>query len=105
MTCGASYHGCADYSRAGVLIRGVMAGLVPAIPIEDAPSCPTKRDARHKAGHDGVARRSAAKTGSQLARQNDSRIALRSIRATLAIAWPLSPLRLRFLPRQSVIRR
>ncbi len=30
---------------------GVMAGLVPAIPIIWAP-CPPKRDARHKAGHD-----------------------------------------------------
>src|SRR5262245_23665179 len=29
-----------------------MAGLVPAIPTMDA-QCPPKRDARHKAGHDG----------------------------------------------------
>src|SRR3954469_5153422 len=31
-----------------------MAGLVPAIPIRKARSCPPKRDARHKAGHDGA---------------------------------------------------
>ena len=30
----------------------VMAGLVPAIPIALAVSCPKDRDARHKAGHD-----------------------------------------------------
>jgi hypothetical protein len=33
----------------------VIAGLVPAIPIiRNAPHCAPKRDARHKAGHDGV---------------------------------------------------
>jgi hypothetical protein len=30
-----------------------MAGLVPAIPISEARPCQPKRDARHKAGHDG----------------------------------------------------
>jgi len=30
-----------------------MAGLVPAIPINGAKRCLPKRDARHKAGHDG----------------------------------------------------
>jgi hypothetical protein len=29
-----------------------MAGLVPAISLSDARPCSTKRDARHKAGHD-----------------------------------------------------
>src|SRR5437763_11029011 len=33
--------------------RFVMAGLVPAIPTRKASACPPKRDARHKAGHDG----------------------------------------------------
>jgi hypothetical protein len=32
----------------------VIAGLVPAIPIRNAPHCPPKRDARHKVGHGGV---------------------------------------------------
>jgi glyoxylase I family protein len=32
-----------------------MAGLVPAIAARDARSCPLKRDAQHKAGHDGRA--------------------------------------------------
>jgi hypothetical protein len=31
-----------------------MAGLVPAIPIIRAEQCLPKRDARHKAGHDGA---------------------------------------------------
>ncbi len=33
-------------------LSAVIAGLVPAIPLRDA-LCPSKRDARHKAGHDG----------------------------------------------------
>src|SRR5262249_15014539 len=48
-------------------IRGViMAGLVPAIPIERARSCPPKRDRRDKPGDDegnGIATKQCSLTG------------------------------------------